>query len=241
MKVENIQLVSIKASQERATEYETITIAMRNQTRLLQAILQQLPIAQPEGKTSSVSEETGFEADREELVSEQEPVSSNDPVSRSLQGHTSDLVCITGSYPFGTGCRQYCPCICHSPSTVKTPSFIKQALGSLFMKFSGVPVLTPRCDNKACAKEKGSGVKFDYFFPSWLCARRIITQFTTSDLQAPELKIRIPRVRPNQAPVFNLARCGDTEGLRTLFEKGLASPYDIDSEGHTALHVSLTH
>lgn len=211
----------METSLQRATEYKAMSVAMRDQTHLLHAILKQLPIAQPEDQTCRISKTV------------------EEPKSQLLGTTSRDIVRVTGSSPFGTGCRQHCRCVCHSYSTVKTPSFIKGALGSLFLKFSGFPILTSRCDNTTCAKAKASGVKFDYFFPSWLCSRRLIAQYTTSDLQAPELRIRVPRVRPRQSDIFNMARLGDVDGLKTLFEKGLASPYDVDSSGITALHVSL--
>lgn len=55
------------------------------------------------------------------------------------------------------------------------------------------------------------------------------------------ISVRTPRVlNGHSSPAFFNARMGNTEGLRSLFERGLASPFDLDStSGPNLLHVSL--
>jgi hypothetical protein len=46
---------------------------------------------------------------------------------------------------------------------------------------------------------------------------------------------------PGNASVFTFAVLGNLDGIKSLFNKGLASPYDVCvSNGRTALHVSET-
>jgi hypothetical protein len=45
-------------------------------------------------------------------------------------------------------------------------------------------------------------------------------------------------VRPGWSPIFELAGRGDIQSVRRLFNEGLASPNDVNSDGWTVLHVS---
>ena len=59
-----------------------------------------------------------------------------------------------------------------------------------------------------------------------------------SYMKGPELVLRVPRVVPDNAPALFYAVQGDIEGIKSLFSKGLASPYDVALDsGRTALHV----
>jgi hypothetical protein len=49
--------------------------------------------------------------------------------------------------------------------------------------------------------------------------------------------LRDGRVLPNDSPVFKYARLGDVEQLWNLFDNGLASPFDTNSNGLSPLHV----
>lgn len=55
----------------------------------------------------------------------------------------------------------------------------------------------------------------------------------------PELLVRLPRVVANDALVFHYGATGDVAELGKLFTEGLASPFDEDNDGKTALHVSI--
>jgi hypothetical protein len=46
-------------------------------------------------------------------------------------------------------------------------------------------------------------------------------------------------LRPGWSPIFEFCSIGDLESVRRLIEEGHASPYDIDPDGWTPLHVSL--
>jgi hypothetical protein len=46
-------------------------------------------------------------------------------------------------------------------------------------------------------------------------------------------------LRPGWSPIFEFCSTGDLESVRRLIEEGHASPYDIDPDGWTPLHVSL--
>ena len=52
-----------------------------------------------------------------------------------------------------------------------------------------------------------------------------------------QLSFRCVNVRANGPIAFQYVRHGDLEGLLALFGKGAASPFDIDEQGWTLLHV----
>ncbi|KZF20330.1 hypothetical protein L228DRAFT_250007 [Xylona heveae TC161] len=45
----------------------------------------------------------------------------------------------------------------------------------------------------------------------------------------------------SDSEIFHLCREGDVKGIQTLFSKGLASPFDVDQNGFTPLHISAFH
>lgn len=52
-----------------------------------------------------------------------------------------------------------------------------------------------------------------------------------------EFRLETYKIRPDNAPIFDLARAGDVAGVRRSFALGEASPFDCDSEGTTLLAV----
>jgi hypothetical protein len=62
---------------------------------------------------------------------------------------------------------------------------------------------------------------------------------TLSYMRGPGVSLSMPRVIPDNAPVLTFAVQGNLDGIKSLFSKGVASPYDVAlSNGRTALHVS---
>ncbi len=55
----------------------------------------------------------------------------------------------------------------------------------------------------------------------------------------PEItSLRFPKVVSVDAAIMEYARCGNVDGMKRLFSKGLASPHDVSSpNGYTLLHV----
>jgi hypothetical protein len=58
-------------------------------------------------------------------------------------------------------------------------------------------------------------------------------------MQTPEMLVRVLRVRPyGSTDLFRFATHGNIEKLQDLFNKGEASPWDVQPDGRNALHVS---
>jgi hypothetical protein len=53
------------------------------------------------------------------------------------------------------------------------------------------------------------------------------------------LVFKMPNLRPDWSPIFKYCCSGDIPAIQKLFEDGLASPTDTNSEGMTPLHVRI--
>jgi hypothetical protein len=73
--------------------------------------------------------------------------------------------------------------------------------------------------------------------PAWIYARRY--QFClTKSFQGWDQTFRSYRVVSFDASVFNYCMTGNVAELQQLFESGQSSPFEVDPEGRTPLHVS---
>ena len=78
-----------------------------------------------------------------------------------------------------------------------------------------------------------------YHFPRWLLGRIIDTYWGSDSIGCPTIALRMPRIRPDTAPIFHLAAAGDIAGIQQMFRLGLASPDDVSyAFGFSVLHVS---
>jgi hypothetical protein len=157
--------------------------------------------------------------------------SSNNPKAYST-------IRVRASHYRRSPCDGWCSCICHKPSYIRTPQSIDFILGSLFMGYSGLPARNRPCNERTCRKQSIPTVKVTYHFPHWLLARMIHFVLTLSYMKGPGVPLSMPRVIPDNAPVLTFAVQGNLDGIKSLFSKGIASPYDVAlSNGRTALHV----
>ena len=64
---------------------------------------------------------------------------------------------------------------------------------------------------------------------------------TVTPLTGPVASLKVQRTVPGSADIFTFTKLGDVDGIRTLFEKGLASPHDVQFDsGITPLHVGIS-
>ena len=72
--------------------------------------------------------------------------------------------------------------------------------------------------------------------PSWLYARRYDIFFRRA-CQGWDQSFRSYRVIPYESLVFEYSMAGDVAGLQRLFSTGQSSPFQVDPDGRTPLHV----
>lgn len=147
---------------------------------------------------------------------------------------------LSDSWNTNTDCTHMCNCQCHRLGRFCTPRILRSIVGSIFIDYSGIPILNPKCNNAGCANAKDrSSLRVSYYFPRWLLSRMVSAVMSYNLRDGPELShLRTPRVRPPNAEVFVVAREGDVERMRQLLTERSASPFDIDVNGYSALFVS---
>jgi hypothetical protein len=140
-----------------------------------------------------------------------------------------------------TSCTPWCSCACHREWRFRTPRILEQFIGSLFIGYSGLPVLRPPCNERTCHLRSQPLTYVTYFFPKWFLSRMVSFMMTVTPLAGPVASLKVQRTVPGSADIFTFAKLGDVDGIRTLFENGLASPHDVHFDsGITPLHVGTS-
>ena len=80
-------------------------------------------------------------------------------------------------------------------------------------------------------------ISFD--LPAWLYARRYEV-FLRKSYQGWDQSFRSYRIISYDAAVLHYSMSGDVAGLQKLFDIGDASPFEMDPEGRTPLHVGFS-
>lgn len=141
---------------------------------------------------------------------------------------------------YNTSCHPGCACVCHTQSWASTPSLFSRVLGQLFVDYSGVPIMRPKCNDRRCSKRSDAYLELEYWFPSGLFWSQIIRfHYTYQTHLGPQFQLSSLRRIPDSAPAITFASSGNIEGLKDLFRRGLASPRDVsETRGYSLLRVS---
>ena len=136
-------------------------------------------------------------------------------------------------------CSGDCTCICHTRTLVKTPNFFEWFLGVLFLGYTGMPRISPRCNIITCAQRSSPSTTVLYIFPAWFLARAISITMRLSCFDGPQLTLRVPRRVVGHSAIFLYSSMGDIASLKEILSQRKGSPFDIDYDtGETALMVS---
>lgn len=90
--------------------------------------------------------------------------------------------------------------------------------------------------NERKHSNSNSKVSFTFQPPPWLCPRRFELDLKRSR-QGWDIMLRSYNIVPYEATIFKHCVNGDVVGIQELFKGGLASPFDMDIDKRTALHV----
>ncbi|KAK0701881.1 ankyrin repeat-containing protein-like protein [Lasiosphaeria miniovina] len=140
-----------------------------------------------------------------------------------------------------TTCQSTCRCSCHSVLNKKTPASVDGLLGQLFVGFSGWPFLSAKCDSAACTGQRTSSVSLEYWFPLGICWSQIVRFSLAYETNVgPSLQLNTLRRVPDSSQCVSFALEGNIDGLKSLFNRGLASSRDVSStRGYTLLRWAL--
>ena len=137
-------------------------------------------------------------------------------------------------------CDPWCPCVCHKESRAETPQFLQSIVGALFVGYSGLPLLTPPCNNKACHRTGEGLLQVNYYFPKWFLARiiSVAVRYNETNIRRPEVSVRILNSRSRTEGIFESSIRGDANAVKHFLASGKASILDVtDDSGHSPLHV----
>lgn len=141
---------------------------------------------------------------------------------------------------YAPACPTTCVCSCHTQVKAPAPAFINRVLGQLFVGTAGVPFLSTKCDYHVCKSSLAPRVTVEYWFPLHVFWSQIVRlQVGYNASMGPQFSLRSLRRVPDSAQCVHYAMHGNIEGLKDLFGRGLASPWDVSStRGYTLSRVS---
>lgn len=129
-------------------------------------------------------------------------------------------------------------CVCHNQSHFRSPSFLDQALGSLFLGYKASPSTRSPCDSSRCSNRSTTII---YTFPRWFWDRIVTIKVSCANSLGPELLLRVTRLRSNDDIVFDAIYWDDNAPLlQRLLVEGEASVLDVDQDSDTLLSVGFT-
>ena len=142
--------------------------------------------------------------------------------------------------PYMATCLPSCPCSCHAPQRSASPSILNSILGRLFVGYSGLPVISPKCDDEECQGGRAKQVSMEYWFPMSIWSTIVRVEMGTRLNGVPWFHLEALRRVPDSSQCVSFAQSGNIAGLRHLFRHGLASPRDVSSSrGYTLLRWAL--
>ncbi|KAF2663372.1 ankyrin [Microthyrium microscopicum] len=142
------------------------------------------------------------------------------------------------SFP-GQRCDALCACQCHIKYQVRTPQWLQSTIGTLFYNCVATPEINVRpCTFGGCKRTgAASSSRLTYYFPSWTI-RKALSWSTWKDLtDGSRCLIEMPREISPNSKCWTAIRLGNIEGIKALLSERLMSPYDIDENGWSVLHV----
>jgi ankyrin repeat protein len=136
-------------------------------------------------------------------------------------------------------CRPWCSCNCHKRHTIGSSGLMKQFIGSLFVGYSGVLLITEACNEKHCRRRSTFRVIANYQFPKWFWTRALFASVVSDVMAGPAMLLRVPRQVPFTSEAYQHCLNGGVTSLKLPFDAGKASPFDIDLDGAFLLNSAL--
>lgn len=169
------------------------------------------------------------------------------PSSSQQSSHPPSLSSSAASQAIGvrvaqytSKCRAGCQCACHQQRKASS-SFMNRILGQIFVGYAGLPMVSSKCDSAQCNRAQVPVVSVEYWFPLGFCWSKIVQlQLSYRPNIGPQFNLSTLRSVPDTAPCVEYALHGDIEGLKSLFQRGRASPLDVSvTRGYTLVRVRL--
>lgn len=171
-------------------------------------------------------------------------------VSTTTEIKDEHFVYLPGSHPQGTiGSKNYfdgngfcsgrCACSCHPKLRTQTAQTLSYLTGSVCIRYIGGQT-NRACDLSSCKRKRSITLNLTCYFPHWLLLKAISISLGFDPVGGINITTKMPCICPDTSKIFHLATAGDIKGMKTMFERDLASPNDVSyTFGYSLLHVSL--
>ncbi|KAF2838004.1 hypothetical protein M501DRAFT_163004 [Patellaria atrata CBS 101060] len=139
-------------------------------------------------------------------------------------------------------CSTWCPCACHAKRKPKVTELgiVEKVIGKMFIGYAGLPFLNKKCDFRGCRHQRAPTVIMEYWFPWWFVAMNVKLDFKYLPTVGSQFQVTTSRRVPDNSQSIAFVMQRDIDGLRYLFNNGLASPRDVsDSRGFTLMRWAL--
>ena len=186
-----------------------------------------------------------FDAPEAVLYTEMEGQQLIEPNSEPNETGLTSYVCerrplvVTFYCKKAISCEGYCSCVCHASRRYKSPGLLNSLIGSLFIGYSGFPILSKKCDLATCADQTSRSVRASYTFPAWFVMKTLdfVAKSSSTSGLCFNLRLRNKISQGAGTNIISLARNGAIPTIRKLLEKGQASLTDTDSLGFSPFCV----
>lgn len=122
-----------------------------------------------------------------------------------------------------------------------TPAIVNRIFGQLFLGYTGLPMVSPKCNVEGCSKRQEPQINIEYWFPlGGLWSSIVRLRLTYQAHVGPHFELSTLRSVPDSAQCVNFALTGNIDGLKELFRQGLASPSDVSAtRGYSVLRWAM--
>lgn len=117
-------------------------------------------------------------------------------------------------------CNLFCKCCCHKKRQTRSPNFLDKIIGSFFVGYTGLPLLSQTCNVPECRKQSNLEARIFYSFPAWIVKRKIMMNISFHQPEGFELCLETPRVVPDNAGIFSTVQWGTLDQLRYFLQSG---------------------
>lgn len=221
---------------------KNLILAQNRQSELLKTTLQQVVIIEQKGPNPNDLSAPSFD-----YIGSAASTGSSEPralsnSSMKLNSSTSRWQNSTSSWaisiPRKVKCPEWCSCVCHKRSKIRSPWLLRNIFGEIVIEYSGKAL---DCDEYGCRPSASSSFNLTYYLPGYLMSRYVSLAMEYTATGGPKVSLRMPRIMGWEHLLWKYSKDGDIVAIRNMFAEGKASPDDVDLHGRHALMYAASH
>lgn len=210
----------------------------------IQVTLQEVKLATTHGLSRNYLMQSELSCDNQKDTSTTSSPAEDDattvPQMGSIESSATMKHCPKWVNPTAIGyCSQACQCTCHSTQRKQTAGLCSLFFGTVCLKFIGGNNFGA-CNSFGCKRRLPIFLSVGYYFPRWILDRVVQVSIDNSLTGSFRMVLQVPRICSDASTIFHLATAGDIQGMKSLFDRRLASPHDVSASfGYSVLHVCI--